>query len=504
MLRLLPPALALAILLPSPALAQEPSTAAPSAAAPSTAAPSTPAPTAEPLSLKAAVSEALDGNLGLLAARYDALLAQDSAAMAAAGYEPQLTASVRRSTDFIRNSGDLVDLGVPFASTIGSIGVTQPIPGGGTASLSYSEVLFDDKSDSNPYGDTAALIVDVRQPLLSGAILGGRERSLADATFGLGDAELDLHTVVADLILEIEGAYWGLVQAGQAVTAGELSLASASHQEAWVQERIDLGFDPPSELLATQERVASAQAAMASATAERANAEARLLYLLGRDLRAARPLLQPTTAPEAFDVLEAEAAQAAAFDRNLETRALRRAVLTARRSLRFTVIDQLPSLDASLSVRPDLAADGTPWTVGLSMSTPLPSRGRVHGILAARARVAQSEVRLKSAQQRLRLLVETATRAVDTAGAQVRLAEVGLDVAQRKFEAEGERLSRGRSTNKTVLDYLEDRDQAVRNRNNSLVALAQAAAQLRRLTGTNLEFWGVDPSALIQRRKELR
>ncbi len=459
---------------------------------------------AEDLSLQSAVQEALRGNLALLVARYDALLAHDTAAMAAAGYEPRLFASVQRSTDFIRNSADLVDLGVPFASTIGSIGVSQPIPGGGTASLSYSSVTFDDKSDANPYADTAALVIDVRQPLLSGAILGSRERALADATFGVGDAELDLHTVVADLVLEIEGAYWGLVQAGQAVTAAELALASADHQEAWVQERIDLGFDPPSELLATQERVASAQAAQATAAAARADAEARMLYLLGRDLRAERPTLVPTTAPAAFEVFAADEALTAASDRNLEARQARRALLTARRDLRFTVIDQLPSLDLSLSVRPDLDGANTPWTVGLGLSTPIPSRGRVHGILAARARVRQAELRLRNVEQRLRLQVETAVRGVETAKAQVRLAEVGLDVAQRKFEAEGERLSRGRSTNKTVLDYLEDRDQAVRTRDNSLVALATAAAQLRRLCGTGLEAWGVDASALIERRRELR
>jgi outer membrane protein TolC len=459
---------------------------------------------AAPLSLESAVDEALRGNLGLLAARYDALLAYDASAVAASVYEPRITASVQRSTDFIRNTGDLVDLGIPFASTIGSLGVTQPIPGGGSASLSYSQVAFDDKSASNPYEDTAALIVDVRQPLLSGAILGQRERAVADSTFGLGDAELDLHTVVSDLVLEIERAYWSLVQATQAVTAAELALEGASHQEAWINERIQLGFDPPSELLATQERVASAQAALTGSSAARANAEAQLLFLLGRDLGATRASLEPSTAPASFDVLAAEPALLAAFDRNLEARAARRTLLTARRSLRFTVLEQLPSLDASFTVRPDLDSDLAPWSVGLSLSTPLPMRGRVHGIMASRARVRQAEVRLARVEQRLRLQVETALRSVDTARAQVELAAVGLDVAQRKYEAESERLSRGRSTNKTVLDYLEDRDQAVRTRNDTLVALAQAAAQLRRLTGTNLEFWGVDPAALLQRRGELR
>ena len=459
---------------------------------------------AEPLSLEAAVDEALRGNLGLLIARYEALLADDAAALAIAGYEPRASASVSRSTDFVQNTGDLVDVGVPFASTIGSLGVTQAIPGGGTASLSYSQVVFDDKSDANPYEDTASLIIDVRQPLLNGAILGQRERSIADANFGVGDAAIVLHTAIADLVLEIEEAYWALVQTDQAVTAATLSLESADHQEAWVKERIDLGFDSPSEQLATQERVASAQASKAGATAARANAEARLLYLLGRELRGERATLEPSTLPSAFVVLPEEAAQASAAENNLEVRLVRRQLSSARRDLRFTVLEQLPALDASFSVRPDLASDVAPWSFGLSVSTPLPGRGRVHGILAARARVRQAEIRLRNAEQRLRLQVEVALRSVDTARAQVALSEVGLDVAQRKFDAEGERLSRGRSTNKTVLDYLEDRDQAVRNRDDTLVALARAAAQVRRLTGTNLEFWGVVPSDLLERRKELR
>ena len=459
---------------------------------------------AEPLSLEEAVNEALHGNLGLLVARYDALLADDAAALAIAGYEPQLVGSLDRSTELARNSSSLVDDALPFASTSAALGVTQALPGGGSAALSYRQVVFDDQSATNPYADTAALLFVVEQPLLSGAILGRRERAVADANFGVGDAQLDLHTAIADLVLEIEEAYWALVQTDQAVTAAQLSLEGANHQEAWVAERIGLGFDPPSEQLATQERVASAQASMAGATAARANAEARMLYLLGRELRGERATLEPTTLPSSFDVLAADDAHAAAFDHNLEARAARRTVLTARRDLRFTVLDQLPSLDASFSVRASLAADVAPWSLGLSITTPLPGRGRVHGILAARARVRQSEVRLRNVEQRLRLLVESALRGVDTARAQVALSEVGLDVAQRKFEAEGERLSRGRSTNKTVLDYLEDRDQAVRNRDDNLVALARAAAQLRRLTGTNLDFWGVEPSALLERRRELR
>lgn len=457
---------------------------------------------AEPLDLRDAVSKALDGNLSLLRARYDVLLARDREVRALGAFEPSLTAGVSRSSDL----QNYVNPEEPLSAVTARIGVSQAIPGGGTVGLDYTSTEYSEAAEALGFESFPDLSLRISQPLLSGAILGGRERGVADARFGAQNAELDLFTILSDLVLEVENRYWDLVQAEQTVTGAELALAGAQKQEAWVDERIQLGFDSPSERLATQERVASAQSAMASAAAERANAEAALLFLLGEDLAAAdRRVLEASTDPSAFEVLGPEAAHDHAREANLGIRLTRRAVVAARRDLRFTVVEQLPSLDGSFTLRRDFGRpDQLPWTIGVSLTMPLPGRARVHGILSAQARVRQAELALREVEQRLRLSVETALRAVDTARARLALAETGLDVAQRKYDAELEKFSRGRSTNKGVLDYLEDRDTAVRARDEARIQLARTAGTLRRLTGGNLAFWNVDPEALLARTKELR
>ncbi len=457
---------------------------------------------AEPLALDEAVTQALDGNLSLLRARYDVLLARDREVRALGAYEPSLVAGVNRSSDL----QNYIDPEEPLSAVTARIGVAQAIPGGGSVSLDYSSTDYSDAAEALGFESSPDLSLRISQPLLSGAILGSRERGVTEAHWGLRDAELDLFTILSDLVLEVENRYWDLVQAEQTVTGAELALAGAQKQEAWVDERIRLGFDSPSERLATQERVASAMAAMASATAARANAEASLLFLLGEDLGSAnRRVLEASTEPSAFEVLAEEAAHDLARESNLNVRLTRRAVTAARRDLRFTVVEQLPSLDGSFTLRHDFGRpDQLPWTVGVSLSMPLPGRARVHGILASRARVRQAELVLREVEQRLRLNVEMALRAVDTARARMSLADTGLDVAQRKYDAELEKFSRGRSTNKGVLDYLEDRDAAVRGRDDARIQLARAAGNLRRLTGGNLAFWKVDPEALLARTKELR
>jgi outer membrane protein len=452
---------------------------------------------AEPLSLKDAVQRGVDHNVDLAVQQIELALAEDARDRAWSAYEPRLDAGISRSSD-LDNYADPDD---PVSGVPVRVGVRQAIPGGGSISLSYAGTLYDEKARELGYDSTPDLVVSLTQPLLSGAIFGGRERGVAEAQFAIEESQLALEAGVADLVLGIENAYWSLVQADDSVAAAEQSLGGAQRQQAWVQERIDLGFDAPSELLSTQERIASGEAELTGAVATREDAEADLLYLLGVDLTAAeRPTLEPTSVPGGTESTSPEAALEAAAERSIPLRAAKRRLAAARRALRYTVVDQLPSLDGAVSVRRDLGQEDafTWWTFGLSLSMPLPGIGRIAGIKSGQRRVRQAELRLQDTTQQIQLEVERALRDVKTARARFRLAEQGLDLARRKYDAEVERLSRGTSTNREVLEYLEDRDAAARAWNRSRTAVARSEGRLRRIIGAGLSDWGVQVERLME------
>jgi len=452
---------------------------------------------AEALSLDEAVRRGVDHNVGLAVQQLETALAEDRRRQAWSAYEPRLDAGISRSNDLV----NYLDPDEPVSGIPLRIGVRQALPGGGSIGFSYAGTIYDQEARDLGYDPTPDLIVSLTQPLLSGAIFGARERSVAEARFGVEQAHLGLEAAVADLVLAVENAYWSLVQAGDSVAAAEQSLEGARRQQAWVEERIQLGFDAPSELLATQERIASAEAELTGAVAAREDAEAQLLYLLGVDLGDPdRPTIEPTSVPGTGETTPPDAALEAATRRSIPLRLARRSLEQARRDLRYTVVDQLPSIDGNVGVRRDLGQEETltVWSVGLSLSMPIPGVGRITGIRSAQRRVRQAELLLEDATQQMRLEVERALRDVAATRAGFRLAEQGLDLAQRKYDAEVERLNRGTSTNREVLEYLEDRDASARAWNRSRTAVARSEGRLRRIIGAGLSDWGVQLDRLIE------
>jgi outer membrane protein TolC len=446
--------------------------------------------TAEPLSVEQAVQRAVENNVTLAIQHLDLELARDAKTRAWSAFEPRLGGGLSQSSDLVNYSDpDDPVTGVPVR-----IGVSQALPGGGTVVVSYAGTIYGEKGQELGYDSTPDLVVNLVQPLLSGAIFGARERAIEEAEFGIDVGRLLLEGAVADLILAVEAGYWSLVQSDDAVAAAHQSLEGAQRQRTWVEERITLGFDPPSEILSTQERIASAEAEVAASGASRENAEAELLYLLGVDLTAAqRPSVEPSSVPGDSPSPSTERALEAARSGSIAMRTARLQLEQSRRGLRYSVADQLPSLDGAVSMRRDLGQEdaSTWWTFGLSLSMPLPGVGRIAGIRSAQRRVRQAEMRFDDAKQQLQLAVERAVRDVDTSRERFVLAERGLDLAQRKYDAEVERLSRGTSTNREVLEYLEDRDTAARTWNQSRTAVARSRGRLRRVTGASLNDWDI-------------
>ena len=451
---------------------------------------------AEPLSVEEAVRQAVEHNVDLAIQKLDVALSEDARARAWSAFEPRLDADISKADD-LANYADPDDpvSGVPLR-----IGVRQALPGGGSVALSYAGTLYGEKAQALGYDSQPDLVLNLTQPLLSGAIFGSRERSVAEAEFGVETTRLELAAALADLVLAVEANYWNLVQADDSVLAARQSVAGARKQEEWIDERISLGFDPPSERLSTQERIAGAEAELAAASAARKDAEADLLYLMGVSLTtASRPTVEPSSSPPDVSPPTTEEAVDAARRGSVALRVAELSLDQARRELRYSVADQLPSLDGAVSMRRDLGQEETFtwWTFGLSLSMPLPGIGRVAGIRSAQRRVRQAELRFDKGVQELQLGVERAVRDVETARARYLLAEQGMDLAQRKYDAEVERLSRGTSTNRQVLEYLEDRDAAARSLNQSRTAVAVSHGRLRLITGASVVDWSATLDQLM-------
>ena len=458
---------------------------------------------AQPLTLTDALQEALVANPELRIGALDLQSSEASLLRTAGVFDPSLSVGVDTSASNSPTTNALAQVPVVRSTSNGlNASVNQYLPTGGNASLSWFETALDsnDRSLVGTRTASSGVSLSVSQPLLSGLGALGPIRS---ARLALSDAELARRAAVEQAMLDVSAAYWRLVSAIRSLDLAENSVQIAEQSLADTRERFAEGFAGTGDVLQVERAVGTAAGAEVVARAEVEAAEQALRRVLGRPVTGGEPI-EPVDAPEVLaEAIDRDQILALARSGNAQWLRDQLALEQAELSARLIRNGALPNLavngsvgasglgtrgDARVESRNDaLTWENNNWSVGASMSVPLPGRTLRADWTQARIQAESARIRAEAAEQDLILRVESALRQVERDRSRSQLAAETVRVARLALEADQELLSEGKGSTRDVVISLEALDQATASELGALIDLQRSQLELKRVAGTLLE-----------------
>ena len=331
--------------------------------------------------------------------------------------------------------------------------------------------------------------IDLQWPIYT----AGRPAALTRAAGAEADAVAqDRVTAGADLKLDITRAYWAVITTRASAAVLQEALGRIGAHLTDVQNQLNVGLVPPSDLLSVEAQQARQRMLLIEAQNIVSTVEADLRRLVG---------LPPDTPIEPADRLESPPpspeGSVALVDAALTNRSERKALeiriaaagerSTAAEAGRHPVVAAAGGYDLA-HPNPRIfprQADWKPsWDVGLNVSWSLWDGGRVQADLA------QAEANRRAAEQRLEdfdstVEVDVRQRAADLVSAQASIvaAEEAVRSAAEARRVISERFSVGVATSTDALDAQVALLQAELDRTRALANARLAAARLDRALG---------------------
>ena len=459
--------------------------------------PSTPPPppgTVVELTLDDSTQRALERNLDIAVERLNPQTYDFALAALDANYKPTMTSnfSMRSQTSFARSQTAGGDVLVTDTLT-NNYGLTQNMRwGGGSFAVAFNnnrQAQSDAFAIRNPALNTN-LTASYVQPILRNFRIDGTRATLKVTQINQQISETTLRATITRTLVNTRNAYWDLVYAIQALDVAERSLALATRLVEDNQARVDVGTLAPLDVVVAQAEQATRRQTVTQATATRRTAELALKRLIvnGTDdplwNATIEPIDRPTYSSTPVDVADA-VRKALANRTDLET--ARKQLQSNDINLRSLTDQQLPALD--LTATYGLAGIGGPqfvrqglggtitqvipsgfsdalglikdrraptWNIGLSLSYPIgtsPAEANV-----ARARLLQRQTIAQSRALELQIATEVTNAALQVEATRERLqaAQVALELAEKRLEAEQSKLDVGLSTNFFVVSAQRD------------------------------------------------
>ncbi|MBM3296158.1 MAG: TolC family protein [Candidatus Aminicenantes bacterium] len=420
-----------------------------------------------------------------------------------------------------------------------SVQLNQQLPFGGSLGLSLLGVKTDTNSrfqTINPRFETQ-LSLSLAQPLLRNFGLSMSRREIIVAQNNYQAAEKDFAAFVQNLVYQVEQAYWNLVYAIENLQVRDQSLKLARELLDKNRRSVEIGTLAPIDVLNAQADVASREADVLDAQALVKNYEdvLRAVVNLAADTPdAAGARIEPSDRPASEEVpVDLDEALLTAAANRPELAASRIDIKTKELNLTYARNQLLPGLDLTaqywspgVSGTQLLYEGGNPlfgdligtlpggvseamrdtfnfkyrnWSVGLTLSLPLNTV--FSRAAAAQARVArdQSLARLRSSEQQLDLEVRSAVRSVQTNFMRVQAYRAARELAEKKLEAEEEKLRVGLTTNYFVLQYQRDLADRQTLELRALIDYNLSLAKLAQVKGVNLKEKNINLVELMRR-----
>ena len=474
------------------------------------------------LTLADCIGVALENNLDLQIEKITRTVARADVDAARGGYDPNLSLSGKRTHE--ETAGQSAGTAAGALETVGSKTDSDTYGaavGGATGlgGLSYEVGTKLGDSDGTRSGDpfdtsTGSAGITLTQPLLQGFKTDTTRYQVTIARKQSTEAAVQLEGKMADILGQVETAWYNLLQAHESILVQEEAVRLATQLYEDNRRKVQIGAMSILDEKQAESQAAAARADLSSARQTYAEAQNQLKTLIFADHRKYQdleiaPVGELSSGPVAVDA-------AASGERALEQRPdLRQARLALERQ--GIVVDYqrnqtLPALDlvggAGVAASDERntgdvfnqleSADEPYWSAGVTLTFPLGNR-------TAEARHAQSVATAEKMKLQLRQLEEQALVAVDNAAAavatgyeRVQATRDARDYAQQALEAEQRKLERGKSTSFVVLQLQRDLTSARNTAIQALMEYNQQCATLAQAEGAMLQRHHVeftDPEA---------
>ncbi len=402
--------------------------------------------------------------------------------------------------------------------------VSQLIPTGGTITASltgYKNFTTSRFQTVNPrFGNT--LRFDFSQPLLRGFGIKMTRRDIVISQNNLEISANDLEATLAETVYSVEEAYWNLVYSQENLKVRQQSLRLARDLLVKNQRAVEVGTMAPIDILSAQAEVASREADILSAEVQVKSNEDRLRTIINlpeSEIKLALPI-QPVDKPR-FDEKEISLDEAllTAMENRPELKSLKVELRTQDLNLSYAKNQLLPRLDltasywspgisgdriiysdpisgnvidivpggASGAIKDALGFKYKNWSVSLTLDVPLSSVFSKAQYAQARLNLEQAQLRLKNQEQVIFLEIRNAVRAVEANYKGVQSYRLARELAEKKLQAEEEKLRVGLTTNFVVLQYQRDLSNAQIAELKAIVDYTLSLANLEKAMGTILK-----------------
>jgi len=448
------------------------------------------------------------------------------------GYTKRNTAAA--SYSFLDSGGTTTQAQANYSAQI-----NENLPTGGVILASLTSYSIDSNASFqtiNPrYGST--LTFNFTQPLLKNFGFDIARQGIIIARNNRDISDLQFKKFLEDKIYEVEQDYWNLVYAIENLKVLQQSVDLAKELLEKNQRSVEIGTMAPIEVLSAQAEVAAREADILGGVAQVKVSEDTLRTVMNLEAEitgAEKISLIPSSVPtsEPTDVSFENSFQAALDNRpdlaaakvninNLEfdltiakNQLLPDLSLNAQywspgvSGTQLIYLNNNPLTGVIIGTIPGGAASSFSdafnfkyknWSVGLTLNVPLSSVFSRALQAEARVNLNQALISLKDQQQQLFLDLSNATLAVQTNYKSVQAYRVARELAQKKVEAEEERLRVGLSTNYLVLQYQRDLATQQGLELKAIIAYNLSLANLETVEGLSLKNKKIEISDWLKR-----
>ncbi len=478
------------------------------------------------LTLEECILKAMKNNLGVAVEVLSPELSGISVTLAKEKFWPSLSASfIRRDTmqqsySFLESADEYSTLNDRYSTQI-----SQLIPTGGTFSLTIEGNTTDTTQrlqTINPrYG--ATLTFGFSQPLLRNFGFKVNRKDIIVANNNLDISESQLSKILQDTIYSVEEAYWNLVNNIETLKVRQQSLQLARDLLAKNMRAVEVGTLAPIEVLSAESAVATREADILQAEAALKNSEDLLRTIINlaaeniaEDVELI-PVDKPSYKPREIGLDEA---LRAAIDNRPDLQQTRIDLKNKEINVSYARNQLLPNLSLTASywspgisgteliydmenpwLPPTVGESGSSsqafkdafdfkysnWSVGLTFSLPLDTLFSRASLAQARVNLQQAQLRLKNQEQQIFLEIKNAVRSVQTDYKRAQAYKVARELAEKKLQAEEEKLKVGLTTNYFVLQYQTDLTTAQTNELKAIIDYNLSLARLERAMGVSLK-----------------
>jgi outer membrane protein TolC len=471
------------------------------------------------LTLEECILSALRNNLSVAVQVLNPEISDYSVSQAEEKFMPSLSLAYNRQSNNSASYSWLNASGSTISKYAGySVNLTEAIPTGGSVNVSLNSY----KNDSNQrfqtinprYGST--LTLDFTQPLLRDFGFKMSRRQIIVAQNNLDISEKQFSKTLLDTIYQVEQAYWNLFFSIEDLKVKQQSLKLAQDLLANNQREVEIGTMAPLDILSAQSEVATREADILTAEALVKNNQDALKTVINfvEEDEKAPVDVAPVDKPN-FEEKQVSLEQSLleAMQSRPDLQATRIGLNNNELNLSYAKNQLLPGLSLAASYwSPGVSGDqilyyennpltgivigripGGPsnalkdafnfkyknWSVGLTLDFPLSNALSRANYSLAKATLEQAQYSLKNQEQQVLLEIKNAVRAVQTNFKRVNAYKVARELAEKKLQAEQEKLKVGMSTNFIVLTYQRD------------LATTQSA-ELRAIIDYNLSLANLD------------